>query len=88
MVDAVLFAFRSCGDTTTKAAATDERIVDKAGNVYFEDLEDEKIHSRKPDGSIHTLVEGDKVRGADTFSIYDNHLNFPNLRLPTPPEKF
>jgi hypothetical protein len=36
---------------------------------------------RKQDGSIHTLVEGEKIRWADTFSIYNNYLYFTNSRI-------
>jgi sugar lactone lactonase YvrE len=62
-------------------AAPDGMIFDQAGNLYFADLENNKIQYRKPDGSIHTLVEGDAIRWADTFSIYDNYLYFTNSRI-------
>ncbi|PRP66944.1 L-dopachrome tautomerase-related protein [Nonlabens agnitus] len=62
-------------------AAPDGMILDANGNLYFADLEHNKIQYRKPDGSIHTLVEGDKVRWADTFSIYNNELYYTNSRI-------
>jgi sugar lactone lactonase YvrE len=62
-------------------AAPDGMIFDQAGNLYFADLENNKIQYIKPDGSIHTLVEGDAIRWADTFSIYDNYLYFTNSRI-------
>jgi hypothetical protein len=34
----------------------------------------------KQDGSIHTLVEGEKSDGL-TFSIYNNYLYFTNSRI-------
>jgi sugar lactone lactonase YvrE len=64
-----------------KTAAPDGMIFDQEGNLYFADLENNKIQYRKPDGSIHTLVEGDGIRWADTFSIYDNYLYFTNSRI-------
>lgn len=64
-----------------KTAAPDGMIFDKAGNLYFADLENDKIQYRKPDGSIKTLVEGDEVKWADTFSIHDDYLYFTNSRI-------
>lgn len=64
-----------------KTAAPDGMIFDQSGNLYYADLENNKIQYRKPDGSIHTLVEGDKVKWADTFSIYNNYLYFTNSRI-------
>lgn len=64
-----------------KTAAPDGMIFDKAGNLYFADLENNKIQYRKPDGSIHTLIEGSGIKWADTFSIYDNYLYFTNSRI-------
>ena len=64
-----------------KTAAPDGMIFDKAGNLYFADLENDKIQYRKPDGSIHTLVAGEKIKWADTFSIYNNYLYFTNSRI-------
>jgi hypothetical protein len=43
-----------------KTAAPDGMIFDENGTLYFADLENNKIMYRKQDGSIHTLVEGEK----------------------------
>ncbi|BAO56769.1 L-dopachrome tautomerase-related protein [Nonlabens marinus] len=64
-----------------KTAAPDGMILDSNGNLYFADLENNKIQYRKPDGTIHTLVEGDQVSWADTFSIYNNELYYTNSRI-------
>lgn len=64
-----------------KTAAPDGMILDENGTLYFADLENNKIMYRKQDGSIHTLVEGEKIRWADTFSIYNNYLYFTNSRI-------
>lgn len=64
-----------------KTAAPDGMILDANGNLYYADLEHNKIQYRKPDGSIHTLVEGEKIKWADTFSIYNKHLYFTNSRI-------
>ncbi|QXP55649.1 SMP-30/gluconolactonase/LRE family protein [Cellulophaga sp. HaHa_2_95] len=64
-----------------KTSAPDGMIFDKNGNLYYADLENNKIMYREPNGSVHSLLEGDKVRWADTFSIYDNHLYYTNSRI-------
>ena len=64
-----------------KTAAPDGMLFDDNGNLYFADLENNKIQYRKPDGSIHTLIEGDMIKWADTFSIYNNYLYFTNSRI-------
>ena len=64
-----------------KTGAPDGMILDSKGNLYFADLENNKIQYRKPDGTIHTLIEGDQVRWADTFSIYNNELYYTNSRI-------
>jgi len=64
-----------------KTAAPDGMIFDENGNLYYADLENNKIQFRKPDGSIHTLAEGEAIQWADTFSIYNNHLYFTNSRI-------
>ena len=64
-----------------KTSAPDGMIFDKNGNLYYADLENNKIMYREPNGSVHILLEGDKVRWADTFSIYDNHLYYTNSRI-------
>jgi sugar lactone lactonase YvrE len=64
-----------------KTSAPDGMILDENGTLYFADLENNKIMYRKQDGSIHTLVEGEKIRWADTFSIYSNYLYFTNSKI-------
>jgi sugar lactone lactonase YvrE len=64
-----------------KTAAPDGMIFDQEGNLYFADLENNKIQYRKPDGSIKTLIEGDQIKWADTFSIYNGYLYFTNSRI-------
>lgn len=64
-----------------KTSAPDGMIFDKNGNLYYADLEHNKIMYRKPDGSIRTLVEGDTVKWADTFSIYNGYLYYTNSRI-------
>jgi hypothetical protein len=55
-------------------------IFDENGTLYFADLENNKIMYRKQDGSIHTLVEGEKIRWADTLSITTTCIS-PTLEL-------
>lgn len=64
-----------------KTSAPDGMIFDKNGNLFYADLENDKIMYRKPDGSIHTLIEGDNVNWADTFSIYNDSLYYTNSRI-------
>jgi sugar lactone lactonase YvrE len=65
-----------------KTGALDGMIIDKKGNLYFADLEHNKIQYLTPDRkTIKTLAEGDSIRWADTFSIYDGYLYFSNSRI-------
>ena len=64
-----------------KTSAPDGMIFDENGNLYYADLEHNKIMYRKTDGSIHTLIEGDIVKWADTFSIYNGYLYYTNSRI-------
>jgi sugar lactone lactonase YvrE len=64
-----------------KTGAPDGMIFDQAGYLYFADLEHDKIQYRTPEGSIHTLVEGNGIKWADTFSIHDKDLYFTNSRI-------
>ncbi|SFW65814.1 L-dopachrome tautomerase-related protein [Cellulophaga fucicola] len=64
-----------------KTSAPDGMIFDNNGILYYADLENNKIMYRKPDGSTHILIEGDKVKWADTFSIYNNYLYYTNSRI-------
>ncbi|MBC5839801.1 hypothetical protein H8R23_00100 [Flavobacterium sp. F-380] len=64
-----------------KTAAPDGMIIDDQGTLYFADLENNKIMSRTIDGNIKTLVEGEKVKWADTFSFYNGYLYYTNSRI-------
>jgi sugar lactone lactonase YvrE len=65
----------------TKTAAPDGMIFDDKGNLYFADLGHHKIQYRTPEGNIYTLAEGEQIRWADTFSIYEDYLYFTNSRI-------
>jgi len=64
-----------------KTAAPDGMIFDQIGNLYYADLEHNKINYITPNGTIKTLVEGDDVKWADTFSIYNGYLYYTNSRI-------
>ncbi|MBL87513.1 MAG: hypothetical protein CMO82_12735 [Winogradskyella sp.] len=64
-----------------KTAAPDGMIFDQIGNLYYADLEHNKIDYITPNGTIKTLVEGDNVKWADTFSIYNGYLYYTNSRI-------
>lgn len=64
-----------------KTAAPDGMIFDDDGNLYFADLESNKIQYLTPNGKIETLYKGDKVKWADTFSIFDRYLYYTNSRI-------
>jgi sugar lactone lactonase YvrE len=65
-----------------KTGAFDGMIIDDKGDIYFADLEKNKIQYLTPDRKrIKTLVEGDAVKWADTFSIYNGYLYFTNSRV-------
>ena len=64
-----------------KTAAPDGMIFDDKGNLYFADLENNKIQYLMPNGNINTLCEGEKIKWADTFSIYNGYLYFTNSRI-------
>ncbi|WP_372645308.1 L-dopachrome tautomerase-related protein [Ancylomarina sp.] len=64
-----------------KTAAPDGMIFDDKGNLYFADLENNKIQYLTPDGKINTLCEGEKIRWADTFSIFNGYLFYTNSRI-------
>ncbi len=61
--------------------APDGMIFDTNGNLYLADLENHKILYRNPEGDIHSLVEGDEIKWADTFSIFGDELFFTNSRI-------
>lgn len=64
-----------------KTGAPDGMIFDDMGNLYFADLENNKINYLTPTGEIMTLLEGDTVKWADTFSIYQGYLYYTNSRI-------
>lgn len=65
-----------------KTPAPDGMILDKSGNLYLADLENNKIMRLKTStNQIEVFVEGEKVRWADTFSIYNNELYYTNSRI-------
>lgn len=65
-----------------KTSAPDGLIIDNKGNLYFGDLENNKISYLTPDRKeIKTLVDGNSIKWPDTFSIYDGYLYFSNSRI-------
>ncbi len=64
-----------------KTSAPDGMIFDAKGNLYFADLEENKINYLPPNGQVSTLVSGEAVKWADTFSIYDGFLYYTNSRI-------
>ena len=67
---------------TLRTASPDGMILDDRGNLYFGDLEHHAILYLEPDRkTIRVLVEGDMVRWADTFSLYDGYLYYTNSRI-------
>ncbi len=65
-----------------KTTAPDGMILDKNGNLYLADLVNHSI--MKFDISMRKMtlfVRSDKIRWADTFSIYNNDLYFTNSRI-------
>lgn len=61
--------------------APDGMIFDANDNLYMADLENNKIVYLSANGKINTLCEGEKVKWADTFSIYDGYLYYTNSRI-------
>lgn len=65
-----------------KTGAADGMIMDKKGNLYLADLENNRIQYLTSDKKeLKTLIEGSKVRWADTFSIYKDYLFYTNSRI-------
>jgi sugar lactone lactonase YvrE len=62
-------------------AAPDGMIFDANGNLYFADLEQNAIMKMDTTGAITKFVTGEKVRWADSFSIYNNLLYYTNSRI-------
>ncbi|MCL7763414.1 major royal jelly family protein [Polaribacter sp. Z014] len=66
----------------TKTSAPDGMIIDSSGNLFFADLENQKIMKLDiSSGKISVVVEGEKIKWADTFSIYKDELYFTNSRI-------
>ncbi len=64
-----------------KTAAPDGMIIHN-GILYFGDLENHKIMQMNlNDKNVSVLVEGDKIKWADTFSVEGNELYFTNSRI-------
>jgi sugar lactone lactonase YvrE len=68
-------------EKVAKTSAPDGMIFDANGNLYYADLEQNAIMKMDAAGAITTLVKGEKVRWADTFSIHDNVLYYTNSRI-------
>lgn len=67
---------------TLQTPSPDGMILDDRGRLYFADLENHAILYLEPDrGTIRVLVEGARVRWADTFSLHDGHLYYTNSRI-------
>ena len=64
-----------------KTPAPDGMIFDKRGNLYMADLENNAIVYRTPGGEIKQLIQDDKIRWADTFTIYQDNLYFTASRI-------
>lgn len=72
--DPLLFSLRT--------AAPDGMIVGPDGNLYFGDLENQKIQYLNPDTrEIKTLVDKGPVAWPDTFSVYQGMLYYTNSRI-------
>ncbi len=64
-----------------KTGAPDGMILDKRGNLYLADLEKQQVQYLTPAHDLRTLVEGEAVNWADTFSIYNNYLYYTNSKI-------
>ncbi len=65
-----------------KTPAPDGMLFDTKGNLYFADLEQQRIMKLNiSSGKMSTFAEGEKIRWADTFSIYKNSLYYTNSRI-------
>ncbi len=66
----------------TKTPAPDGMIFDSQGKLYLADLENNKIVQFNPKtNKISIFAEGEKIKWADTFSIYNNKLYYTNSRI-------
>lgn len=65
-----------------KTSAPDGMIMDNSGNLFLADLENNKIIKLDvSSGKTTVAAEGEKVKWADTFSIYNNELFYTNSRI-------
>lgn len=65
-----------------KTAAPDGMIIDEAGALFYADLENNKIMQLElSSGQTKVVAEGNKVKWADTFSLYKNTLYYTNSRI-------
>lgn len=64
-----------------KTGAPDGMIFDSNGNLYLADLEKQEIQYLTPAGELKTLVSGEPVKWADTFSIFNGFLYYTNSRI-------
>lgn len=68
-------------EMVSKTTAPDGMIFDKKGNLYFADLEQDKIYKLESNGKQTVIAEGKSVKWADTFSIYNGDLYYTNSRI-------
>ena len=65
-----------------KTPAPDGMIFDNKGNLYLADLENDKIMKLDvKNKKMEVIAEGEKIKWADTFSIYKNELYYTNSRI-------
>ncbi|WP_196894521.1 L-dopachrome tautomerase-related protein [Aureivirga marina] len=68
-------------ELVAKTSAPDGMIIHN-GILYYGDLENHKIMQMNlADKKVSVLVEGDKIKWADTFSVEGNELYFTNSRI-------
>lgn len=69
-------------ELVAKTPAPDGMIIDKTGNLFLADLENDKIMKFEiSNGVLSVFAEGKEVKWADSFSIYNNELYFTNSRI-------
>ena len=51
------------------------------GNVYLADLEKQEVQYLTPSLDLRTLLKGDEVNWADTFSIHNDELYYTNSKI-------
>jgi sugar lactone lactonase YvrE len=66
----------------SKTPAPDGMIIDDSGKLYLADLEKNKIMRLDlSNKKMDVFAEGEKIKWADTFSIYNNELYYTNSRI-------